>query len=109
MDLKENRAGEVFQALLAYIGEGAIQSTLDLVVHYARDADPTRLGNTLQPRGNVDAVAVYVALFDDHITRIDTAAKLDALILEDGVVLRRHLPLYRDGAGARFDDTRELD
>jgi hypothetical protein len=40
---------------------------LDLVVYDAGYADPARLGDPLQPRGDVDAVAVNVAVFDDHI------------------------------------------
>ena len=59
-----NRASEVLQALLADIYEGAIEPALDLVVHDARDADPARLGDPLQPRGDVDAVAVNVAVLE---------------------------------------------
>jgi hypothetical protein len=82
---------------------------LDLVVHDARDADPARLGDPLQPRRDVDAVAVNVAVFDDHIARVDADAELDALVLGGCIVPRRHLPLQRDGAGDRFDDAREFD
>src|SRR5437016_3997561 len=60
------------------IGEGAIEAAVDLVVHDARDADPAGLRDPLQPRGDVDAVAVNVAIFEDHVTRVDADAELDA-------------------------------
>ena len=81
---------------------------MDLVVHDAGDADPARLGDPLQPRGDVDAVAVNVAVFDDHITRVDADAELDARVLGGGIVACCHPPLHCDGAGDRFDDTREF-
>ncbi len=82
---------------------------MHLIVHHARDADPAGLGDPLQPRGDVDAVAVDVVVFDDHVTRIDADAELDALVLGGSVVPCRHPPLQRDGADDRFDDARELD
>jgi hypothetical protein len=82
---------------------------VDLVVHDSGDADPARLGDPLQPRGDVDAVAVNVAVFDDHVTRVDPHAQFNALVLGGTIVARRHLPLHRDGAGDCFDDAREFD
>jgi hypothetical protein len=61
-------ASDVLQALLAEIGEGAIDPALHLVMDDRRDANPARLGDPLQPRGDIDAVAVNVAVLDDHIT-----------------------------------------
>src|SRR6266550_992224 len=85
-----NRPGEILQALLADIGEGAIEAAVDLVVDDAGDADPVKLGDPLQPRGDVDAVAVNVAVFDDHITRVDADAELDARVLGGGIVACCH-------------------
>jgi hypothetical protein len=44
-------------------------------------ADRARLANTLQPRGDVDAVAheVAVAFFDD-VTKVNADAKFDAFV-----------------------------
>ena len=82
---------------------------MHLIVHNRRDADPARLGDPFQPRGDVDPVAVNVTVFDDHITRVDADAKLDALVFGQSIVALRHLPLHRDSAGDPFDDARKLD
>ena len=41
----------------------------------ARDTDPTRFGQCLQPCRNIDPVAEYVLGFDDHVAQIDPDAK----------------------------------
>ena len=92
-----NRASDVLQALLTDISKAAIEPSLDLVVYDARDADPFRLGDPLQPRGDVYAVAGNVAVFDDHISQINARAELDAVLLGDGIVADGHLLLHRDG------------
>jgi hypothetical protein len=73
--------------MLADAFEGTIEPTL--VVHDARDEDRSGLGDPLQPRGDVDAVAVNIAIFDDYIARIDADAELDALVLARRSALRR--------------------
>ena len=37
---------------------------------------PPGIGETLQPGGDVDAVAVESLAFDDHIAQVDADAKL---------------------------------
>jgi len=104
-----DRASDILQALLADALEGAIEPTLDPVVHKARDADPSGLGNPLQPRGDVGAVTVNIAIFDDHIARIYADAELDSLVLAARVVVSRNIPVQRDGAGDGFDHALKLD
>ena len=104
-----HRAGDVLEALLAQILEGAIEPALDLALDDRRDADPARLGERFQPRRDIDAVAVDVAVLDDDVARIDADAELDALVLRGRGVARRHALLHRDRAGDGFDDARELD
>jgi len=82
---------------------------LDLIVHDARDADPAGHSDPLEPRGDVDAVAVNVAVLDDHITRVDANAVLNSLVLGRSMVLYRHPLLHSEGAGDRFDNAREFD
>src|SRR6516164_35555 len=72
------------------VGEGALRS--DAV-------DPNLASDVLQALlADVDAVAVNVAVFDDHITRdhitrVDADAKLDALVRGGSVVAGHHFPL----------------
>src|SRR6266851_4599630 len=44
---------DVFDALLAHILERVGQLVADLVSHHSRNADPTGIGERLQPRGNI--------------------------------------------------------
>jgi len=53
------------------------QLVLDLLEHARRYADAARLGQTFQPRRNVDAVAVDVIIFDDHVAKVDADAEID--------------------------------
>src|SRR6267378_4462612 len=39
-----------------------------------RDADPARFGETLQPRGDVDSIAVDLLAFDHHVAQVHADA-----------------------------------
>ena len=54
---------------------------MDLSVSVIRDADTTRFGDTLEPRGNIHTISEYVAVFDDYVTDVDANAELDAFVL----------------------------
>ena len=73
-----DRPGDVLDVLLAQILEGDVEPVADLVAHRRRDADAARLGQRLEPRGDIDAVAEDVAVLDDHVAEIDADAELDA-------------------------------
>jgi len=104
-----HRPGDILNLLLADVLKCAFEPALDLIVHEARDADPARIGDALQSRGDVDAVAVNIAVFDDYIARVDADAELDALVLGGCIIPCRHPPLQRDGAVDRFDDAWKFD
>src|SRR5205823_14800156 len=95
---------DILEALLAEILEDAIEPVPHLVVHDRRHTDPAGLGHALQPRRDVDAVAVDVAVLDNDVARIDPDAEFDAPVLRDRVVALGHPALHRDGAGDRLDD-----
>ena len=74
-----------------------------------RDADATRWRQALEPRRDVDALAVDVVVVGDHVAEVDADPELDALCrLEVGVVLG-DAPLDLDRTPHRVDDARELD
>ena len=69
----------MFLSLLLARDRRSRQSTLprDLVVDAAGDADAARLGQALQPRRDIDAVAVEVVALDDDVAEIDADAQHD--------------------------------
>ena len=89
--------------------EAVGQLVPDLIVHRAGDAEAARLGQGLQARGHVDAVAVVVTIrLRHHIPDIDAEAQTEpALRRQPGVALE-HGALDPDGAGDGPDRAGEL-
>jgi hypothetical protein len=81
-----------------------------LAIGVLGQADRARLANTLQPRGEVDAVAhqVAVALLD-HIAEMNANAKEDAPVLRHFGIALDHRALHFDREAHRIDDAAELD
>ncbi len=103
-----HRAGDVFQALLAEIVEGEVEAAGGVFLDAGRDADAAGLGERLEARGDIDAVAEDVAILDDNVADIDADAELDAVVRYAGVALgHRLLPVGR--AAQRVDDAGEFD
>ena len=71
--------------------------------------DGARLGDTLQPRGDIDAVAhqIAVALLDD-VAQMDTDAELNATLGRKAGVTLDHTVLHLDGAAHSVDHAAEL-
>ena len=104
-----HRPGDVLDPLLAAVVEGNVQPVLDLVAYHAADADVTWFGQSFEAGGDIDTVAVDVALVEDHVAEIDSDAELDpAFHRHIGIVLN-HRPLDFDGAAHRINDAGELD
>ncbi len=71
----------------------------DLVADRARDADAARLGQLLQARGDVDAVAEDVVVLADHVAEVDADPELDLALAAPTSLLRaRHAALDLDRA-----------
>src|SRR5216684_3536969 len=71
-----HRVGDVFNRLLAEILVVQCELVLDLVMDGARDADAAGLRETLEARGDVDAVAVDLLAIDHHVPEVDADTKL---------------------------------
>jgi hypothetical protein len=105
-----HRAGDVLQRLLAQVLEGDLQlAAVHLVVDGGGDADAAARGELLQPRGDVDPVAVDVALVEDDVAEIDADAELDAPLFRHVGIAPAHAVLDLDGAPDRVGDALELD
>ena len=87
---------------------GERRSSLNFVVHLARDADAARLRDALQPCGDVDAIAVDTGLVEDDIALVDADAELHAPSRIDGSVALGHCLLDRHRALDRIQDAGEL-
>ena len=86
-----DRPGDVLDRLLAEIREGELEPGADLLAHRRGDADAAGLGQGLEARGDVDAVAEDVVALDDHVAEIDADAELDP-------ARRRHVGVAPDHA-----------
>ena len=72
--------GNILQLGKAEIAHLEIEPPLHLPVGLLRKTDRTRLGDALQPRGDIDPVAHQIAVgFLDHIAEVDADAIFDAL------------------------------
>jgi len=65
------RTGDVLDVVRTEILDGEAQRVEHLIACHAAYADPSRLGQRLQPRGDIDAVAKDVALIDDDVADVD--------------------------------------
>ena len=77
---------DVLQALRAEILEIILDLVGDLVVDDPRDIDAARLGQRLEPRRDIDAVAEHVAALDDDVAEIDPDPHGDALLVGQRLV-----------------------
>ena len=103
------KTGSLFHAELTSVGL-EIEPPLDLSIGVLGQTDRPRLGDALQPRGDIDAVAHQVAVaFLDHVAEMDADAKFDALVGRDLSVALDHRSLDFNGAVHCVDDAAELD
>ena len=94
----------------AEIGDREIEPPLHLPIGVLGQTDRARLGDALQSRGDVDAVAhqVAVALLDD-VAEVNADAKLDAPVRRHAGVALDHAVLHFDRAAHGVDHAAELD
>ena len=95
---------------MAEVGDRQIKASLHLPVGVLGQADRAGLGDTFEPRGDVDAVAHQVAVaFLDHVAKMNADTKLDATLRGQAGVALGQAALHFDGAAHGIDDTAKLD
>ena len=104
-----HRLGNVLERALAQIVVGEVELARDLGMHLGGNADAAGLGQLLQPHRQVDAVAVEIAVFDDHFAEVDADAQLQRQTRGVAGIALGHPLLQLDGAFDRTDGARELD
>ena len=76
--IRADRARDIFEVLLAQIGEGEVEPAGRVLLNPSGYANPARLGQSLEPRRDIDPVAENVAILDDDVALMDADAQLDA-------------------------------
>ena len=104
-----HRAGDVFHRLLAEVLEGELDLVGHLVVRATRDEHAACVADALEPRRDVDPVAVQVVALHDHVAEVDPHAQHDALLRAPARRARRQRGLHFRRALHRVDHARELD
>lgn len=99
---------DIFDPPLASVFEGEVGITEQLIPHPARHINLSRLRQTFEPRGDIDAVSVNVAFVDDHVAGVDADAQLHPGIAVGPLALGQPA-LNIDTATNRIDGAVELD
>src|SRR5262249_9421786 len=81
---------------------------LHLIIDRPRDAEAAGLGQALQPRRNIDSIAVDALALDDDISQVDADTKLHTALHGQRGVPGFELVLDGDGALYRFDHAGKL-
>ena len=66
-----DRPVDILDADVAAVLEPNLDPIADALIDDRGDADAARLGQRLEPRGDVDAIAVNIVAFNDDIAEID--------------------------------------
>ena len=85
-----------------------IDSRSNALVDNRGNANSTGCGERLQPRGNIDAVAVDVFAFDNYVTEIYTNSKHDGGSARFFIFLGGHRGLHLDSAVHGVNDAAEF-
>jgi hypothetical protein len=103
-----HRPCDVLDLLLAPILEDKGQPVANVVMNRIGDEHPAGIGQSFDLGGDVDAVDIEIAAFDDDIAEIDADAQFDAALRHNAGVPSGHRLLHRDRAAHRIDDASEL-
>ena len=103
-----HRTCDVLDRLLAVVLVSERELVPYLFVHRARDANAAGVGETLQPRRDVDPVTVDLIALDHHVAEVDADAKLHPALRRQLRVLSLERGLNIDRAIHRLDHAGEL-
>ncbi len=72
--------GDVLDLLRSQVLEDQVELGLDTLVDDVGDANPTRFGQSLQSRSDVDAVTVNVLTVNNDVAEVDADPELEAAV-----------------------------
>src|SRR5262249_14150196 len=93
---------DIFDALLANVRERVGEFVSDLVTHDARDTDPARLRQRLQPGGYVNAISEDVVVLGDDIPEVDPDTELNPRLGRGARIPLSHPALHFQCAAHRI-------
>ena len=85
---RPHRLGNVLKALRPKVIPADLDLAANLPVGVIGYANATRLGNTLQPSSDIDAVSENVVVIDDDVTDVNADPEFNSEILRDLGILR---------------------
>ena len=100
--------GNVLQRLRPEVIPADLDFAPDLPIGVIGDANAARLGNSLQPGGNVDAIAKDIVVVDDDVADMDADPEFNPDIWRDVGILRGHGALNFDRAAGGIDGAGEF-
>ena len=103
-----DRPRDVLDRPFAQILQRDIELVADGIAHGTRDEDRPRLGDALQPRRDVDAIAIDVIALDDDIAQVDSDPELDLALARLAAIALGHARLDRHRAAHRLDRAGEI-
>jgi hypothetical protein len=103
-----NRLGDILNAMAAKRAVVEGELILNLLVDSVRNAHSTRLGECLEPRGDINAIAEDVLTIYYHIAEIDADPQLETALACDKLVECPRGALHLNGAVHRVDDACEI-
>jgi len=80
------------------------QAVTNVIMNRIGDEHSAGIGQGLDPRGDVDAVAIEVIALDDYVAEVDADAQLDAVVRREPLIPLGHRLLHLDRAAHRIDD-----
>src|SRR5207237_10632560 len=103
-----NRTRDVLDLLRTEVLEREAQLIQYLVADNSARADSPRFCHRLQPRGDIDAVAMNVVAINDDVADVDANTKVKTLMGRSSCITLGHATLHVDRTAHRIDNAREF-
>jgi hypothetical protein len=94
----------MFFTCCSQVLECKVELVADLITHDPADADPAWLGQSFEPRRDIDSVSVDITPILDGVAQIDAHAEFEAAIWRHIGISLGHFALYFNCATHRIDD-----
>jgi hypothetical protein len=86
-----------------------LECEVEVVAHHPADAGPARLGESFEPRRDIDSVSVDIAPVLDDVAQIDPHAEFEAAIWRHIGISLGHFALYFNRAAHSIDNAGEFE
>src|SRR5688572_31022461 len=101
--------GDILDGMLTQIGEADRKLLRDMLAHGGADTNLAGIGESFEPRGDIDAVAENIVALHDDVAHVDADAEPDALTFVDVGIAAIYTLLHHNGAADRIDNRGKLD